>query len=206
MIHNGIREFNAPGARTIAEAVPLTIDGERVIAEVRDGSVWVTHGTTVLYSGALPSEVNSFSDMHAWVCAMVEDAAEPEGDEYRRFIAGVQDGEFIIAEQSPTKAHPINWMGAEVTRENAWDAAQAQGCPVVFVDRSGNRMNLGDCWSRNAFEFAMYCGYVSYGRSMADGYYAPLSFENWVKAFRKAPHADENDAPQEVKNSLPRYV
>lgn len=72
MIHTGTYEFNQPGARTLADAQTLTVNGERVIANVsQDGLVVISHGTTEIYSGDLPEHVTDFPQMHEWVCFLV---------------------------------------------------------------------------------------------------------------------------------------
>lgn len=43
------------------------------------------------------------------------------------------------------------------------------------------------CADYRAFERTAYSGYINYGISMTDGYYAPEDFDAWVIGFRKAP-------------------
>lgn len=43
------------------------------------------------------------------------------------------------------------------------------------------------CADNAAFESVAYKGYIAYGLSMTDGYFAPLDFESWLTGFRKAP-------------------
>jgi hypothetical protein len=44
-----------------------------------------------------------------------------------------------------------------------------------------------ECTDTEGFENIAYRGYVSYGLSMSDGYYAAEDFDQWVTVFRKDP-------------------
>jgi hypothetical protein len=131
-------------------------------------------------------------------------------NEYRCFKTEVINGVFTITEIAPKNSHPMNWSYLDGTsREGAWKSAQSQTLPVAVVDREGNRQELGVVWSPKEFERAAYAGYVGYGLSMSDGYYAPVQFESWVKSFRKHPEAgldNQNDVSDAVKAGLPLYV
>lgn len=130
--------------------------------------------------------------------------------EYRCFR--VVDLEYVIeiTEVEPKNSHPMNWMViGEMSREGAWAYAGARGKQVVFVSREGERKELGQHFSPKDFERAAYSGYVGYGQSMTDGFYAPEKFESWVKSFRKHPadHLNsQNDVSEDVKAALPLYL
>jgi hypothetical protein len=117
---------------------------------------------------------------------------------------------FTITEIAPTTSHPMNWNGwSEATRENAWAFAQARGKHTVFVGQDGSVKDCGVPFSPQQFEQAAYRGHVAYGCSMTDGYYAPESFETWVKVLRQHPAeviANHNDSPESVKAALPKYL
>jgi len=130
--------------------------------------------------------------------------------EYRCFKV-VELEDFVeITEVAPKNSHWMNWMGfGEMSREGAWAFAGARGKKVVFISREGERKELGAHFDPRAFEKAAYHGYVGYGHSMSDGYYAPEKFDSWVKAFRKNPAEhmnNQNDVAEEVKAALPLYL
>lgn len=130
--------------------------------------------------------------------------------EYRCFKV-VELGYVVeITEVEPKNSHWMNWMGfGEMSREGAWAYAGARGKQVVFISREGERKELGEHFDPRAFERAAYSGHTSYEYSMTDGYYAPEKFESWVKSFRKHPAehlATRNDAADEVKAALPKYL
>lgn len=130
--------------------------------------------------------------------------------EYRCFAVTETGEQTVITEVEPKNSHPLNWMGSsEMSRESAWAYASARGVQTVFVDREGYRHNLGEVFSPKAFENAAYQGYVSYGHSMTDGYYAPIQFDAWVKSFRQHPEhhiTHQNDMSKVVKAALPKYL
>lgn len=95
--------------------------------------------------------------------------------------------------------------GLSVTRQQAWDRARAQTAPVIFVGTNGRRQNLGQVFSAEVFERAMYAGHISYELSMTDGHYAPEPAEAWIASFRRFPWATCNDAAPEVVASLGKY-
>lgn len=131
-------------------------------------------------------------------------------DEHRAFTAKVVEGVMVITEVAPKNSHPMNWSGlSEYSREGAWAYAQCMGLETVFVSREGERKELGRVFDPRSFEQAAYGGYVGYGQSMTDGFYAPEKFDSWVKGFRKHPaeHLNsQNDAPEAVKAALPLYL
>jgi hypothetical protein len=127
-------------------------------------------------------------------------------NEYRCFTAIEADGVMTITEVEPRNDHSMNWMSGHTSREGAWAIAGARGLKTVFVGRDGSSKDLGVVFSPKAFEHAAYQGYVAYGRSMSDGYYAPLTFESWVKSFRRSPDFNLNDASEAVKAALPKYI
>lgn len=152
--------------------------------------------------------------------------------QYRAEVS--QDGtRFEITKVGTTTKAPINWtgLGGETTREGAWKRAQSQHRPVVFCDATAEAdtndlMELGVVFDPRAFEQAVYQGYVAYGHSMSDGYYAPIQFESWVKTFRSfvrrnttslkeaGPICDKtierafhnNDAPKHIRPALVIYA
>jgi len=132
-----------------------------------------------------------------------------EKNEYRCFIVEETTDLVTITEVEPRNSHPMNWSGSrETTREGAWAFAQARGKNTVFVGRDGSRKELGRVFDPRAFERAAYHGYVAYGHSMSDGYYAPIDFEAWVESLRKFPEHElnhQNDVPESVKAALPLY-
>lgn len=129
--------------------------------------------------------------------------------EFRAFTVEEAGDFLVITEIEPKHSHPMNWSGmGEYSREGAWFKAQTQGLETVFVSRSGERRELGRIFDPRAFERAAYQGYVSYGLSMTDGHYAPIRFEDWVRAFRANPEthlAFGNDASESVKAAFPLY-
>lgn len=74
-----------------------------------------------------------------------------------------------------------------MSKESAWQAARQQTLPVFFVGIDGNAKALGTVFHPAVFERRVYSGYVGYGLSMTDGYYAPIKFDAWVKSFRANP-------------------
>lgn len=108
---------------------------------------------------------------------------------YRRFTTDLRvigsERTFVITEIESTTRHPMNWTDGSMTRESAWERAQAQIHHTIVVNLDGDMKDLGGVFSPAVFEQAAYRGYTGYGRSMTDGYYAPICFENWVKGFRK---------------------
>lgn len=131
-------------------------------------------------------------------------------NEYRCFQIVELEYVVEITEVEPKNLHPMNWTGLrESTREGAWAYAGARGKQVVFISREGERKELGQHFSPKNFERAVHAGYVAYGHSMSDGFYAPEKFDSWVKAFRKNPaeHLNhQNDVAEEVKAALPLYL
>lgn len=127
---------------------------------------------------------------------------------YRRFKVEVhEDGRsFDITELEPTDKHPMNWIDLTTTREGAWEAARAQDLPVVVRMLDGTTRALGVVFDPEAFERACYRGYVSYGHSMSDGYYAPLKFDSWVASFRRSPSLAHMDVAGCVAGSLDSYL
>jgi hypothetical protein len=137
---------------------------------------------------------------------------------YRRFEVAHMASECRIIEHQPSEVHPMNWGFARAmdgrhypahSREAAWASARSQDKPVVVECLGEEPMNLGVVFDVEAFERAAYGGYVSYGHSMSDGYYAPLSFESWAASARKdmaRELAGSNDAALHVKESLPTYL
>lgn len=111
----------------------------------------------------------------------------------------VINGNFIISELAVD-----HWTST--TRQGAWDRARAQANPVIVIDLLGNERELGDCFSPEVFERAMYSGHISYQLSMTDGHYAPEPAEVWIARFRQFPGTTYNDAPAEVIAALPRYM
>lgn len=138
---------------------------------------------------------------------------------YRRFTTSVDPKHFVITEREPTDRHPMNWGLEEgsdfygrilfpTSREGAWDRAREQELPVLVVLLSGEIKSLGVVFDCDVFERACYRGYVSYGYSMSDGYYAPIRFESWVQTFRADPEGTlrhGNDAWNSCKDLLPLY-
>jgi hypothetical protein len=137
---------------------------------------------------------------------------------YRQFQTSTSAEQFIIREIGTTTRHPMNWCG-ETTREGAWAAATAQSVREIAVLATGQPVrtyNATEVFNPANFERAAYSGYVGYGLSMTDGYYAPISSEAWIRAFRKEvlESADldakkifyGNDASALVKASLPAYA
>lgn len=108
---------------------------------------------------------------------------------YRRFTADrrVIGGEktMVITEIEGTTRHPMNWSDGSLSREGAWKRAQSQIHHTIVLTADGNQVDLGCVFVPEAFERAVYSGYISYGLSMTDGHYAPIDFESWVKFFRR---------------------
>src|SRR6266403_4905446 len=101
---------------------------------------------------------------------------------YRRFEIDDYANEFVITEIQPTTQHPINWCGP-VGWETAWASATSQAVqPIVvkLLDGTVNTHVALNEFNPIAFEHAASSGYVAYGHSMSDGYYAPIEFEQFV--------------------------
>lgn len=105
--------------------------------------------------------------------------------QHRRFEVTTGPDAFLITEVEPTTKHPMNWIDGAATVEGAWERAQSQHLPVFVETLEGGMKELGAGFNPQAFERAVYSGYVGYGYSMTDGHYAPLDFEAWVHHFRK---------------------
>lgn len=73
---------------------------------------------------------------------------------------------------------------AEATEPVQTPAELTTGRPAWFRDLVAQDEQ---CTNVEEFEHAAYRGYVAYGRSMTDGYYAPEDFSAWVKEFRSDP-------------------
>jgi hypothetical protein len=135
---------------------------------------------------------------------------------------------YEITKVGYTAKHPINWIDGLKDRASAWAWARCQDLPVVYCDATDLAdtnaiMELGVVFDPQEFEKVAYSGYVGYGFSMSDGYYAPIQFESWVKSFRStvaAAHVeladgdesgrhhiwDGNDAPKCTKRALGTYA
>lgn len=128
-------------------------------------------------------------------------------NEHRCFGYTEDEETFVITEVEPRNDHPMNWIGSGYTsREGVWALAGARGLETIFISRDGNVQDLGVVFSPKAFEHAAYQGYVGYGQSMSDGYYAPIDFDAWVSSFRKSPEFGQNDVSETVKATLPTYI
>lgn len=104
---------------------------------------------------------------------------------FGQYTTDVVNGWFVITKVGETTKHPMNWIDFKLTKRGAWNAARAQNLPIYIVDSlAGETKELGEVFDPRAFEQAAYVGYVGYGYSMSDGYYAPLKFESWVVHFR----------------------
>lgn len=131
--------------------------------------------------------------------------------QYRTFTAtaDTDNGVFVITQTGTTTEHPSRWLYTDgITAKAAWMRARATALPVVVVLLNGTTMNLGVVFDAATFERAAYSGYTSYGRSMSDGHYAPISFDSWVKSFRRDQGREilgTNDNPRYVKDALPLY-
>jgi hypothetical protein len=111
----------------------------------------------------------------------------------RAFTVATVDGTFVITEVAPVEhSTMIGAFSAKApyghhTRDAAWTAAKRQALPVVAVLADGSARDLGVVFDPDAFEQAAYQGYVSYGFSMTDGYYAPSTFDSFVYGLRRDP-------------------
>lgn len=127
---------------------------------------------------------------------------------YRRFTY-TNDGDwFRIFEVEPTDKHPMNWIDGMLCRESVWSLARCQIRPVRVFLLDGTMKELGIVFDSSEFEKVCYSGYVSYGLSMTDGHYGPLTFTHWVEGFRKDPANKlkwNNDTPAWIKESLSHY-
>lgn len=132
----------------------------------------------------------------------------PKSTEYtRRFntYLDIPGNKFIIEFVDTTDN--ANFMSHYSTADTAWQRARSQARPVVILGNEKETiMELGVVFDPEAFERSAYSGYVGYGLSMTDGYYAPEPFEAWVKGFRRGPSFTFNDAPLAVKEALPLYM
>lgn len=130
---------------------------------------------------------------------------------YRTFdaYADTENGVFTITEKGTRTDHPMNWLcGSGTTDRDAWAMARSGALPVVITMLDGTVKNVGVVFDAATFERAAYDGYVSYGYSMTDGYYAPIKFDAWVKDFRRGLGREilsQNDSPKYVKDALPLY-
>ena len=108
---------------------------------------------------------------------------------YAAYRVTVTNTEFQVKVTGRHTSHPMNWsvFTEGHSLEGVKQQAATQVLPVVFIEQDGTRHEHGVQFSSEAFERAMYRGYVAYGRSMTDGYYAPMDFETWVKIFRSDP-------------------
>lgn len=121
-------------------------------------------------------------------------ATIPTAASYRRFTTKLRtvgsEPMFVITEIEPTTRHPLNWTDGSKTREGAWESAQTQIHHALATTADGKETDLGYVFSPEVFERAVYGGYIGYGLSMTDGYYAPIDFEAWVRGFRKTVFAN----------------
>ncbi len=164
-----------------------------------------TQGWITTKSTAWEAQVNLLG-LGSTVCRRYSWSQVSE-NQHRCFKVSETEDAFVITEVEPRNNHPMNWSCTDGTsREGAWATARAQGKPVTVVDREGNRKDLGRVFSPRVFEEFAYSGYVGYGRSMSDGYYAPIGFESWVISFRKSPDFYQNDTSARVQNALPLYM
>lgn len=134
--------------------------------------------------------------------------------QYRTEVS--EDGtRFEITRVGTTTKHPMNWIDGCSSREGAWASARSQHRPVVYCDATATAdthkvMELGVVFDPQTFETRVYDGYVGYGYSMSDGYYAPIQFESWVKSFRESVRKDTfswdgNDTHRSVRPALALY-
>lgn len=134
--------------------------------------------------------------------------------QYRAEVS--EDGtRFEITKIGTTTKAPINWINGDRTREGAWRDAQSQHRPVVYCDATATAdtnqvMELGLVFAPQAFEERAYDGYVGYGYSMSDGYYAPIHKETWIRSFRQSVLNgtftwDGNDTHKSVHGALDLY-
>ncbi|MFI6909761.1 hypothetical protein ACIBKY_51460 [Nonomuraea sp. NPDC050394] len=127
---------------------------------------------------------------------------------YQRYTAAHTGTRFVITEIEPTNRDPKSWWMESpyaLTYEAALTQAATQDQPVRVHHRDGITELLGDLFEPAAFEQAAYSGYVAYGLSMSDGYYAPISFDAWVHTFRSGPELTFNNCDPYVKASLATY-
>jgi hypothetical protein len=130
---------------------------------------------------------------------------------YRTFtaFADTANGVFVINETGTCDTHPMYGLCTDgVTDTAAWNMARSTALPLVVTMLDGRTANFGVVFEAKEFERAAYSGYVSYGLSMSDGYYAPITFDAWVKSFRQDQGREilrSNDTPQYVKDALPLY-
>jgi hypothetical protein len=180
-----------PGTR-----VTVLYRGEERQGAILDGSTEAQAQVEILGAGRHP-EIG-----YAW--------NQVRKNEYRCFKVTETDEQVTITEIEPKNLHPMNWSGlGESSREGAWAFATARGKAITFVSRDGIRTELGPVFDPRAFERAAYQGYVAYGYSMSDGYYAPIEFEAWVRDLRKSPEHElsrRNDVAPSVKAALPLYL
>ncbi|MGW0626155.1 hypothetical protein [Streptomyces sp. NPDC002758] len=62
----GRYEPNEPGARTLRDARPLSIDGKRVTVTIEGDTLYLYVGGTWLYSGPIPEEIKTRADVNPW--------------------------------------------------------------------------------------------------------------------------------------------
>lgn len=120
-----------------------------------------------------------------------------------RFIYTSTDAAFVISEM-PANA----WA---TTREAVWELARSQDKPVIVKLLDGRNLKLGVRFNPRSFERTLYAGYVGYGVSTSDGYYAPIDEKTWVALLRREAQqgnvfTDGNDAPRWVLASAQSYL
>lgn len=85
-----------------------------------------------------------------------------------------------------------------LTRAEAWDKAQTQFLPVVFVSKKLRQESLGRRFNPAMFEKAIY--EVWFDRSESN-----LDFEQWLRFFRGAPGQFMDGVPDYLRRSLGAY-
>lgn len=146
---------------------------------------------------------------------------------YRRFELTYEPERLTMTELAPTYKHPMNWTDGKSSRDGAWFLARCHSVPVTVITLTGTQ-ELGVVFDPACFEQACYQGYVAHGQSMTDGWYVPLTFEQWVAWFRRDVLNDvhkikalaemshnlsyahalfrENDTQESIKDALPAYA
>ena len=114
----------------------------------------------------------------------------------RMYTAEARNIAFFITEVEVEG--PVSSIGATYVRDGdttnvvynrdaAWQLARQQSLPVRFVRYGEATREFGVVFHPGLFEHRVYSGYIAYGCSMTDGYYAPVGFESWVLRFRANP-------------------
>lgn len=169
---------NAPGARTIAEARPMILDGKRVYVTVGGGTASLFIGGRIVAEQA--SEDMTAKAAQDWAISYVE-AQETELEaQYAEAVQSVQDAGALLLKQADkleAKAQPGRYRHVGMRGKVTWLADTDPRHPLLAHRTLRQQALRLMAWS--AKDEAGYARYVDNGLADTDGHFAPLSRDAW---------------------------